>query len=125
MNRILRNSLVLLLTMGVTGITQAGVSTQEAAKLGKELTPVGAQRAGNKDGTIPEWTGKASFAPAMLTITHDQLESLRKRLVKDIGDNVTNTDEVSEVLLLGKDVLESTEERRAGRRVDGRVDLGG
>src|SRR3546814_16675601 len=89
MNRILRNSLVLLLTMGVTGITQAGVSTQEAAKLGKELTPVGAQRAGNKDGTIPEWTGKASFAPAMLTITRDQLESLRKRLVKDIGAIVT------------------------------------
>src|SRR3546814_16902186 len=97
MNRILRNSLVLLLTMGVTGITQAGVSTQEAAKLGKELTPVGAQRAGNKDGTIPEWTGQASFAPAMLTITRDQLESLRKRLVKDNGDLVTNPNAASEV----------------------------
>src|SRR3546814_11264641 len=96
MSRILRNGLVLLLTMGVTGITQAGVSTQEAGKLGKELTPVGAQRAGNKDGTIPEWTGKASFAPAMLTLTRDQLESLRKRLVKDLGDIVTNPDAVSE-----------------------------
>src|SRR3546814_1257810 len=71
------------------------------------LTPVGAQRAGNKDGTIPEWTGKASFAPAMLTITRDQLESLRKRLVKDIGDIVTNPDAVSEVLLLGQDVMDS------------------
>jgi hypothetical protein len=27
----------------------------EVAKLGKELTPVGAIRAGNQDGTIPEW----------------------------------------------------------------------
>ncbi len=34
----------------------AKVSAEEAAKLGKELTPVGAERAGNKDGTIPAWT---------------------------------------------------------------------
>ncbi len=34
----------------------AGVSAEEAAKLGKELTPVGAVRAGNEAGTIPEWT---------------------------------------------------------------------
>lgn len=33
----------------------AKVSPEEAAKLGKELTPVGAERAGNKDGTIPAW----------------------------------------------------------------------
>ena len=35
----------------------AAVSEQEAAKLGKELTPVGAERAANKEGTIPAWTG--------------------------------------------------------------------
>ncbi len=35
----------------------AKVSPEEAAKLGKELTPIGAERAGNADGTIPEWTG--------------------------------------------------------------------
>lgn len=34
----------------------AKVSPEEAAKLGKELTPVGAERAGNAAGTIPEWT---------------------------------------------------------------------
>ncbi len=34
----------------------AKVSPEEAANLGKTLTPVGAERAGNKDGTIPEWT---------------------------------------------------------------------
>jgi hypothetical protein len=34
----------------------AKVTPEEAAKLGKELTPVGAEKAGNKDGTIPEWT---------------------------------------------------------------------
>ncbi|MBX5461063.1 MAG: DUF1329 domain-containing protein [Steroidobacteraceae bacterium] len=35
----------------------AAVSPQEAARLGKDLTPMGAERAGNADGTIPEWTG--------------------------------------------------------------------
>jgi len=39
------------------GGVQAAVSEQEAAKLGKELTPVGADRAANKDGGIPEWKG--------------------------------------------------------------------
>ncbi|AXQ28286.1 DUF1329 domain-containing protein [Solimonas sp. K1W22B-7] len=34
----------------------AKVSAEEAAQLGKTLTPVGAEKAGNKDNTIPEWT---------------------------------------------------------------------
>ena len=42
----------------------AAVGEQEAAKLGKDLTPVGAERAGNKDGTIPAWTGGDMAAPA-------------------------------------------------------------
>lgn len=32
-------------------------------RLGKDLTPVGAERAGNKDGTIPAWTGGISTPP--------------------------------------------------------------
>ncbi|MGI3131854.1 DUF1329 domain-containing protein [Halopseudomonas pachastrellae] len=35
----------------------AAVSAEEAAQLGSSLTPVGAERAGNADGSIPEWTG--------------------------------------------------------------------
>lgn len=35
----------------------AAVSPQEAARLGTTLTPLGAQAAGNADGTIPAWTG--------------------------------------------------------------------
>ena len=35
----------------------AAVSPEEAAKLKNELTPFGAERAGNKEGTIPAWTG--------------------------------------------------------------------
>ncbi len=33
------------------------VSPEEAEQLKTTLTPLGAERAGNKDGTIPEWTG--------------------------------------------------------------------
>jgi len=35
----------------------AGISAQELQRLERELTPVGAERAGNADGTIPAWTG--------------------------------------------------------------------
>jgi hypothetical protein len=35
----------------------AGVSAAEAAKLKGELTPLGAEKAANKDGSIPAWTG--------------------------------------------------------------------
>ncbi|MBO9491389.1 DUF1329 domain-containing protein [Endozoicomonas sp. G2_1] len=39
------------------GAAVAKVSSAEASKLGKELTPIGAERAGNADGSIPAWTG--------------------------------------------------------------------
>lgn len=37
--------------------TMAAVSAEEAAKLKGDLTPLGAEKAGNKDGSIPAWTG--------------------------------------------------------------------
>src|SRR6201997_811467 len=33
------------------------VSPQEAARLGQDLTPLGGEKAGNSDGTIPAWAG--------------------------------------------------------------------
>jgi hypothetical protein len=41
----------------------AKVPANEAEQLGKELTCVGAIKAGNKEGTIPEFTGKWVGAP--------------------------------------------------------------
>ena len=35
----------------------SAVSVEEAAKLKSELTPFGAEKAGNRDGSIPAWTG--------------------------------------------------------------------
>lgn len=45
-----------LLSMFAASV-MAAVSPDEAAKLGASLTPFGAEKAGNADGTIPEWTG--------------------------------------------------------------------
>ncbi len=43
----------------------AKISEEEAARLGgPELTPVGAERAGNADGTIPAWDGGITELPA-------------------------------------------------------------
>lgn len=43
---------------------QAAVTADEAAKLKTTLTPLGAERAANKDGSIPAWDGGLSKAPA-------------------------------------------------------------
>lgn len=51
------------LTLGAVG-AHAAVTAEEAAKLGDTLTPVGAIKAGNKEGTIPAWTGGLTKAPA-------------------------------------------------------------
>jgi hypothetical protein len=55
----LRHLLVpgLLAAAGVAALTHAGVTPQEAARLGADLTPMGAEKAGNAAGTIPAWTG--------------------------------------------------------------------
>jgi hypothetical protein len=42
----------------------AAVSPQEAEALKTTLTPMGAERAGNKDGTIPAWNGGYTTIPA-------------------------------------------------------------
>jgi Protein of unknown function (DUF1329) len=43
---------------------QAKVPAEEAARLGRDLTPLGAIRAGNAEGTIPAWNGGIRKPPA-------------------------------------------------------------
>lgn len=38
-------------------LVQAQVSAEQAARLGQDLTPLGAEKAGNAAGTIPAWNG--------------------------------------------------------------------
>ena len=42
----------------------AKATAQEVERLGKDATPVGAERAANKEGTIPAWDGGLTKAPA-------------------------------------------------------------
>ena len=42
----------------------AAVSADEADRLGKDLTPMGAEMAGNRAGTIPAWDGGLTTPPA-------------------------------------------------------------
>lgn len=54
----------LALTMACTSAsTLAKITPEEAATLGKELTPLGAEMAANADGSIPAWTGGIVKAP--------------------------------------------------------------
>ncbi|MCZ6507409.1 MAG: DUF1329 domain-containing protein, partial [Acidobacteria bacterium] len=52
------------LLVAVTLPATAEITAQEAARLGDDLTPVGAEKAGNADGTIPAWTGGITSPPA-------------------------------------------------------------
>ena len=42
----------------------AGATAEELARLGQDLTPLGAEKAGNADGTIPAWEGGLTAPPA-------------------------------------------------------------
>lgn len=55
LKHLVRAALLALLVPALSA--QAAVSADEAAKLKSDLTPLGAEKAGNKDGSIPAWTG--------------------------------------------------------------------
>lgn len=48
----------------LSATTLAALTAAEADMLGKDLTPSGAEKAGNKEGTIPAWTGGLTKPPA-------------------------------------------------------------
>lgn len=54
----------LCVALAFSSVTFAKVSSSAAEKLNSTLTPLGAVRAGNKDGSIPEWRGGIQFPPS-------------------------------------------------------------
>ena len=54
--------LSMLAGMMIGGPAAAAVSASDAARLGAELTPLGAEKAGNADGSIPAWDGGLTSA---------------------------------------------------------------
>jgi hypothetical protein len=53
---------LLAAALATASLAQAGVTPDEARQLGTTLTAVGAEKSGNKDGTIPEFTGGTTIA---------------------------------------------------------------
>jgi hypothetical protein len=47
----------LLAALGLPALGMLSAGAADFARLGKDLTAVGAEKAGNKDGTIPEFSG--------------------------------------------------------------------
>jgi hypothetical protein len=52
------------LALAFAASAHAAITAEEAKALGTTLTPIGAERAGNKDGTIPEYKGGLTTPPA-------------------------------------------------------------
>ena len=59
----LRNTLVVAAVAFSAVNANAKLTAAEVERLGKDLTPVGAERAGNPQGSIPAWTGGMIKAP--------------------------------------------------------------
>ena len=60
MKHLILSALFILATPGV----RAAISEAQAARLGADLTPLGAEKAGSADGTIPAWDGGITTPPA-------------------------------------------------------------
>lgn len=57
---LLSSAIALIVSCGAL----AKLPADQVARLGADLTPLGAEKAGNKDGSIPAWTGGITTLPA-------------------------------------------------------------
>ena len=64
MNNITRSISAAAVALLLAGQALAGATSAEAAKLGNELTPTGAEKATSPDGLVPAWTGGLGTPPA-------------------------------------------------------------
>jgi len=63
-NMTIKITILLLGGLLLTAPGFAGVSADQANRLGKDLTPMGGEKAGNAAGTIPAWEGGITTPPA-------------------------------------------------------------
>jgi len=67
MKKIIKKMTLVSIAVSLTLVgtsASAKISAEQAARLSKDLTPVGAVRAANEDGSIPAWDGGITSAPA-------------------------------------------------------------
>ncbi|MDE0855982.1 MAG: DUF1329 domain-containing protein, partial [Nevskia sp.] len=65
--------------LALSAAAQAAATAAEAARLGKDLTPIGATAAGNSDGTVPAWIGGKNFDDTIKNQTPESLEAVRQQ----------------------------------------------
>lgn len=63
-DRLCRSFRLLICLAALPVAVGARTSEADLARLGKDLTPIGAERAGNADGSIPPWDGGLTKPPA-------------------------------------------------------------
>jgi Protein of unknown function (DUF1329) len=60
---LIKNILTVLLAIFITNSLYAEIPADQIARLGNDLTPLGGEKAGNADGTIPPWEGGLTQPP--------------------------------------------------------------
>src|SRR5262249_26665075 len=83
-----------------TAAANAAVTAEEAKQLGTTLTAVGAEKAANKDGTIPAYSGGITTPPASFTkgsgFRTDPVADQKPRKVITAKDAAANADKLTE-----------------------------
>lgn len=90
----LKSSIVIgvtLMLLGTSSLSWAKLSPEEISRLGNDLTLVGAEKAGNSEGTIPSWEGGITEPPAGYKKGDHHLDPFAddKPVVKITGENMS------------------------------------
>ena len=99
MNKVTLLSLTIAMVLSTGAL--AKVSGDQAGKLSSELTPVGAIRAANKDGSIPKWTGGITELPAGYTAGDHHIDPYPNDKIK-FTVTASNLAEYKELLTPGQ-----------------------
>ncbi len=107
-----KNSLLILgcalvLVAGASVPAWAEATSEEIAKLGNELTPLGGTKAGNADGTIPAWTGGITTPPASYVLGEHYVNPYADEKVL-FTITAGNVDQYADKLTVGQKALFAT-----------------
>jgi Protein of unknown function (DUF1329) len=101
-----KSILATTLVLAIGGTAHAAVTPEQAAQLGTTLTGVGAEKAGNAEGTIPAFTGGLNVPPASYqkgsSVRPDPFDGEKPRLVitgKNAADNASKLTASTQELL--------------------------
>lgn len=94
------NKYGLIFLAALASVSQV-TTAQDVSRLGKDLTPSGGERAGNKDGTIPAWEG--AVAPDNWTYGKVRFDSWKYRSDKPLFSiDASNVDKYADKLSPGQ-----------------------